>query len=243
MRKYIIAILFFLTYNLDAQQELSNEQIIEISDYIFQLEKKDSSFISGMQSIHTKDLDSILDPYVKFKRLLANYDTLYQKYIKLDSAYQILSKQQGIPKQISPPNTDKKDTLKTKSNTSKVNSSLNLPPIDSTYLREPIYKSITFEINTSILNKKFHADLDELVKLLKKNPKQKVHLEGSACASGNLSLNEVISAQRATIVQNYLIKNEIQFSRILKSSYVHDEANIPESERIKYRSCHIRLMK
>jgi outer membrane protein OmpA-like peptidoglycan-associated protein len=142
---------------------------------------------------------------VKFKRLLANYDTLYQKYIKLDSAYQVLSKQQGIPKQISPPNTDKKDTLKTKSITSKVNSSLNLPPIDSTYLREPIFKSITFEINTSILNKKFHADLDELVKLLKKNPKQKVHLEGSACASGNLSLNEVISAQRATIVQNYLI--------------------------------------
>jgi len=243
MRKYISAILFFLTFNLSAQQELSNEQIIEISEYIFQLEKKDSSFISGMQSIHTKDLDSILDPYLKFKRLLANYDTLFQKYIKLDSAYKELAKKAPSTKSIEPQASSKKDTLKAKPTTSNSVSDYKFPPIDSTLLKEPVYKTITFEINTSILNKKYHADLDELVKLLKKNPKQKVHLEGSACGSGNFSLNEVISAQRANIVQNYLMKNEIQFSRIQKSSYVHDETNIPETERIKYRSCHIRLIK
>jgi outer membrane protein OmpA-like peptidoglycan-associated protein len=243
MRKYIIAFLFFLTYSVNAQQELSNEQIIEISEYIFQLEKKDSSFITGMQSIHTKDLDSILDPYKKFKRLLANYDTLFQKYTKLDSAYNELSKQLNVQKPSSQTTSIKKDSVKTNSSVSSAPKILSATPVDSTYLKDPIYKTITFEINTSILNKKYHPELDELVKLLKKNPKQKVHLEGSACGTGNLSLNEVISAQRATIVQNYLIKNEIQFSRIIKSSYVHDESNIPESERIKYRSCHIRLIK
>ena len=239
--KFFLYILFILlSFEIYSQGEYSTEQVIEISDYIFQLEKKDSVFISGMQSIHTRDLDSILDPYKKFKRLLANYDTLYKKYVKLDSAYTALAKQQNIVK----PDLDiqpKKDTTTQKNLSENKNSAV--VKIDSTYLKEPIYKTITFEKNTSILNKKYHSELDELVKLLRKNPKQKVHLEGNACGTGDLSLNEVISAQRAMVIKNYLIKNEIKLARIISSNIVHDESNIPEQDKHKYRTCHIRLVK
>lgn len=238
--RYLFYIFFiFFSFTSFSQGEYSNEQVIEISDYIFQLEKKDSTFISGMQSIHTRDLDSILDPYKKFKRLLANYDTLYKKYVKLDSAYSSLAKQKNNSNlNITPPS--KKDTsLKSPSENK------NQPVVkrDSTFLKEPIYKTISFEKNTSILNKKYHSELDELVKLLKKDSKQKIHLEGNACGTGDLTLNEIISAQRAMVIKNYLIKNEIKLSRIISTNIVHDESSIPEEERQKYRTCHIRLVK
>jgi outer membrane protein OmpA-like peptidoglycan-associated protein len=238
----IFLYIFFLFISLKAfsQGEYSNEQVIEISDYIFQLEKKDSTFISGMQSIHTRDLDSILDPYKKFKRLLANYDTLYNKYVKLDSAFTALSKQKNIPKPDLTSLTKKDTSAKIITQENK-----NLPIVkrDSTYLKEPIYKTISFEVNTSILNKKYHPELDELIKILKKDQKQKVHLEGNACGTGDLTLNEVISAQRAMVIKNYLIKNEIKLSRIISTNIVHDETNIPDQERYKYRTCHIRLVR
>jgi outer membrane protein OmpA-like peptidoglycan-associated protein len=238
--RYLFYIFFiFLSFKSFSQGEYSNDQVIEISDYIFQLEKKDSTFISGMQSIHTRDLDSILDPYKKFKLLLANYDTLYKKYVKLDSAYNALAKQKNVPNLNVPP-PSKKDTI---SKPASENKNLSVIKRDSTFLKEPIYKTISFEINTSILNKKYHSELDELVKLLKKDSKQKVHLEGNACGTGDLTLNEVISAQRAMVIKNYLIKNEIKFSRIISTNIVHDESLIPEQERHKYRTCHIRLVK
>ncbi len=171
--------------------------------------------------------------------MLANYDTLYKKYVKLDSAYNALAKQKNIPN-LNVPLPSKKDTSSKPATENK-----NVPVVkrDSTFLKEPIYKTISFEKNTSILNKKYHSELDELVKSLKKDSKQKVHLEGNACGTGDLTLNEVISAQRAMVIKNYLIKNEIKLSRIISTNVVHDESLIPEQERYKYRTCHIRLVK
>lgn len=251
MRKIIYIICFFFSTLSFGQKELSMEQIIEISNYIFQLERKDSSFISGMQSVHSTDLDTILDPYEKFKRFVASYDTLLKKYTVLDSMFNDLKKQNTeLNNQLATQkpifiDSTKKDTLIPVHLTNSLTKpeEKKLPERDSTYLKEPIYKIIQFDINSSILNKKFHPELDELVKLLTKNSKYKVHLEGTACGKGNQSLNDLISSQRAMVIKNYLMKHEIKMSRIISSNIVYDDTNIAEDQKYKFRTCHIRLIK
>jgi len=82
-----------------------------------------------------------------------------------------------------------------------------------------IAKSIYFDLNSSKLQARSHAPLNELVQILKDNPTYKLTIESHTDASGTNAYNQKLSDNRSASVMSYLINKGVDASRITAVGY------------------------
>jgi len=68
-----------------------------------------------------------------------------------------------------------------------------------------VLEDVHFDSGSAAIKPKYHAELDNVVAVLKKNPGVKIVVEGHTDSQGSLELNQRLSQQRAEAVMNYLI--------------------------------------
>lgn len=91
-----------------------------------------------------------------------------------------------------------------------------LTPKEHDFLALPVY----FYYTHAELNKSAKSHLKDLVEVLKQYPKLKLQIEGHSCNVGNTEKARVqISAERATQVKNFLVKNGIDSKRLTTVGY------------------------
>ncbi len=104
-------------------------------------------------------------------------------------------------------------------------------------------RDLTFETNSARI--KEAGELDQLVKILKENPKYNVMVNGFADGSGTDEINKPLSEQRATSVRSYLVSKGIKADRIKTtgqgSSNPIADNNTPEG-REKNRRAEITIL-
>jgi outer membrane protein OmpA-like peptidoglycan-associated protein len=77
-----------------------------------------------------------------------------------------------------------------------------------------VVRNIFFDSGKSVLKPESKAELDKLVKLMKRYPQLIIEIDGHTDASGSDELNQRLSEQRAESVANYLVENGIERSRL-----------------------------
>lgn len=77
-----------------------------------------------------------------------------------------------------------------------------------------VLENIFFAYNSSKLLKASFEELNQLLNLMKKNPKMKVSIEGHTDNIGSHAFNDKLSLERATAVKNYLVKSGVSAGRI-----------------------------
>lgn len=78
-----------------------------------------------------------------------------------------------------------------------------------------VLKNILFELNETILLSESYAELDQLLRVMKKNPKMRIHIRGHVCCSPSMEL----SVKRAEKIYSYLLRNGISDSRMSYKGY------------------------
>lgn len=82
-----------------------------------------------------------------------------------------------------------------------------------------ILKNVFFDFDKSTLKPESSIELNQLVKLLKDNPKLKVEISGHTDNVGTEEYNMKLSQNRAEEVKNYLVKQGISDTRIQAKGY------------------------
>jgi len=82
-----------------------------------------------------------------------------------------------------------------------------------------IVKGLLFDFNKADIKPKYYKNLDEVVKVLKANPRLKVEIQGHTDNIGSAAYNMKLSLKRAQAVANYLIKHGISPSRLKVKGY------------------------
>jgi outer membrane protein OmpA-like peptidoglycan-associated protein len=87
--------------------------------------------------------------------------------------------------------------------------------------------------------------LDELLKIMKENPKLKIQIQGHVCCMPETTAK--ISEKRAKTVYNFLIKNRINKNRLSYTSFgntrpIHPIPEQSEEERIANRRVEIEIV-
>lgn len=231
MRKIYLFILFFTVVSLQlfSQKTYTKQQVIDISNYIYKLEARDSIFNAKLNSVNDNELKLITDTVRKMTRLVEKYDSLLNKNAELtakkkesDSLYADLK--------------SKYDALLAKGNNS------NSSAFGS---NENILSTVLFEINKSIVTAEYQKALDELAENLKSNKEKKIKIEGNADSSGDATHNVQLSAQRAKAVKKYLVSKGVEKSRIYTIGLGADNPissnNTPE-EKAKNRRAEIKAL-
>lgn len=78
---------------------------------------------------------------------------------------------------------------------------------------------IQFETNKSVIKKTSYPVLDKVVKVMKDNPKYKLHISGHTDNVGNPEKNMKLSKERAASVVKYLTKKGVKASRLRSSGF------------------------
>ena len=79
---------------------------------------------------------------------------------------------------------------------------------------EDFAKTILFNSGRSTFKKGVTETLDGIVKIMNEFPKATFVIEGHTDSTGSAKLNEKLSAKRASAVQDYLVKNGVDASRL-----------------------------
>ncbi len=74
--------------------------------------------------------------------------------------------------------------------------------------------NILFGFDKSALSNEAKANLDKLVVVLNGYPDTDIEIQGHTDSKGSLSYNKRLSERRATAVTDYLITNNISYSRV-----------------------------
>ncbi len=82
-----------------------------------------------------------------------------------------------------------------------------------------IAKSIYFDLNSSKLQRRSYAPLDELVQILKDNPSYKLAIESHTDNSGTNDYNQKLSNNRSATVMKYLVSKGIDASRLTATGF------------------------
>jgi outer membrane protein OmpA-like peptidoglycan-associated protein len=106
-------------------------------------------------------------------------------------------------------------------------------------------QNVNFHKNSDVVLDKSKPVLDELLKIMKENPKLKIQIQGHVCCMPETTAK--ISEKRAKTVYNFLIKNRINKNRLSYTSfgntrpiYAIPEQN--EDERIANRRVEIEIV-
>ncbi len=97
---------------------------------------------------------------------------------------------------------------------------------------------IYFDAGKSELKAQYHAELDEILGILKQHPELGVEISGFASAEGSEEMNRELSNKRAIAVLDYLNHQDIVRRRIVAKGYgaTKDESsNKEESRRVEVR--------
>lgn len=108
-----------------------------------------------------------------------------------------------------------------------------------------ILKNINFEFNSYKLVPSSFPELDELVKILKKNPTWTIELTGHTDDVGTESYNLLLSKSRAKSVGDYLIANGIAIARVFTQGYGKQKPLVPatnEEARLRNRRVELRFL-
>ncbi|MBL7725571.1 MAG: OmpA family protein [Chitinophagaceae bacterium] len=80
-------------------------------------------------------------------------------------------------------------------------------------------KRIQFQSAKAVLQPASFGVLDEVVQILKENPKLRLFIEGHTSADGSLAFNMKLSENRAETVKKYLLSKGIEESRLTTKGY------------------------
>ncbi len=100
---------------------------------------------------------------------------------------------------------------------------------------DAIAKSIYFDLNSSKLQKRSFAPLDELVQILKDNPSYKLAIESHTDNTGTNAYNQKLSNNRSASVMNYLVSKGIDASRLSATGF-GEEKPIASNDTAEGRS-------
>ncbi|MFN4081410.1 MAG: OmpA family protein, partial [Saprospiraceae bacterium] len=110
---------------------------------------------------------------------------------------------------------------------------------------DPNHRHIYFDIGSYAINKEGRALLDEIIRLMRANPKMELIIQGHSDATGSKESNVRISISRARTVRNYLIDRGIRADRMLLKIFGEsepmyenfDDENrpLPENQRFNRR--------
>ncbi len=106
-------------------------------------------------------------------------------------------------------------------------------------------ENITFDINSSVVKERFKKPLDSVVEVLKKYPDTDIIVSGHTDSTGNDSINEPLSRNRASAVSAYLISGGISSSRITSVGYgsrMPIASNSTEAGRAENRRVEIKIV-
>ena len=105
---------------------------------------------------------------------------------------------------------------------------------------------LIFEQGKAVINPQSFPSLDEVVAMLKDNPKMVIELEGHTDNQGNAKMNMELSKDRVENVKRYLVTKGIEKSRVETKAYGGTKpilnANTPEA-RAKNRRVEMRILK
>jgi OmpA-OmpF porin, OOP family len=119
--------------------------------------------------------------------------------------------------------------------------------IEDKIVPEEVYilNNIQFEFNSYKLLPSSFPELDELVKILKKNPSWTIELSGHTDDVGSESYNLQLSRSRAKSVGDYLTANGIDKPRVTTQGFGKDKPMVPatnEEARQKNRRVELRFL-
>jgi len=77
-----------------------------------------------------------------------------------------------------------------------------------------VLENVRFASGSAEIQPRYYSDLDNVIKVLKKNPGVEVVIEGHTDSQGPEELNEELSEKRAQSVMNYLVENGVNADRI-----------------------------
>lgn len=105
-------------------------------------------------------------------------------------------------------------------------------------------ENITFDINSSVVKDKFKNSLVSVADVLKKYPDSNIIVSGHTDSTGNDSINEPLSRNRAASVEAYLVSQGVSTSRITSVGYGSRQpiaSNSTESGRAENRRVEIEI--
>lgn len=108
-----------------------------------------------------------------------------------------------------------------------------------------VLKNINFEFNSYKLLPSSFPELDELVRILKKNPAWTIELSGHTDDVGSDSYNLQLSKSRAKSVGEYLSSNGVDSKRIVTQGFGKQKPLVPatsEEARLKNRRVELRFL-
>lgn len=82
-----------------------------------------------------------------------------------------------------------------------------------------VVKGLNFDFAQADVKIRYNSNLDNIVSILKKNPKLKVRIEGHTDNVGSMAFNEKLSLKRAKAVKTYLVKRGIEEKRLYVIGY------------------------
>lgn len=105
---------------------------------------------------------------------------------------------------------------------------------------------LIFEQGKAIINPQSFSSLDEVVEMMKDNPKLEIQLEGHTDNQGNAKLNMDLSQDRVDNVKKYLVSKGITKNRVGTKAFGGTQpilnANTPEA-RVLNRRVEMRILK
>lgn len=107
------------------------------------------------------------------------------------------------------------DITKEKSLCSPQDPAFNQGVIYTNLMTEQLYfRNIYFDFDRHILSAESKAELDEVAKMLKANPKLKANISGHTDSKGSPEYNVKLSLRRAKQARSYLVNKGVHFNRI-----------------------------
>ena len=93
-----------------------------------------------------------------------------------------------------------------------------------------VLESVQFPFNSAALTATSHAQLDNVVRVMREYPKTKIEVNGHTDSRGEDARNLVLSQNRANTVQTYLIAKGISATRIIKAVGFGEKSPISDND-------------
>lgn len=77
-----------------------------------------------------------------------------------------------------------------------------------------VLKNINFDTDKSDIKAMYHAELNDVIRILKDNPSIKIEIQGHTDSVADDDYNQILSEARAKAVMQYFIKGDINESRL-----------------------------
>lgn len=106
-------------------------------------------------------------------------------------------------------------------------------------------ENITFDTNSSVIKPRFTSSLDSVAEILKKYPDSNIIVSGHTDSTGNDSINNPLSVNRAASVKSYLVGAGVSGSRVTSVGYGSKQpvaSNSTASGRAQNRRVEIKIV-